>query len=142
MPLSLTTMAVTLSEANAYATARAKTVWTSASTGKDEALRRGQDYIAAKYQNMWLTDIDNSAAPDAVKFAIIEAAIRELAVPFSLTPDFVEAERVKTAEAGPVSVTYADTTNPGAMLPTISAIEYLLAGLIIRNRYPAMMVVG
>ena len=48
MPLSLTTMAVTQGEVDAYAVARGVTAWTAASTGKTEAMRRAKDYIAGR----------------------------------------------------------------------------------------------
>jgi hypothetical protein len=79
--LSYTDPAVTVAEADAYATARAWANWTGNDTVKTAALRRGQDYIAGAYNGRWATEWDNDAAPEPVRFAIIEAARRELVTP-------------------------------------------------------------
>ena len=137
MPLSLTTMAVTLAEANAYATARAKTVWTGASTGKDEALRRGQDYIAGRYNAKWATTFDDTTAPDGVKFAIVEAAIRELASPGSMTPDVTLGTAKVLTGVDSLKWTPVKTdVTADDLRPTLTAIEGLLSGYIILYRGP------
>lgn len=137
MTLSLTAMAVTLAEANAYATARAKTTWTAASTGKDEALRRGQDYIAGRYNLRWSVTFDNAAAPDAVKFAIVEAAIRELASPGSLTPDVtLGREKVLTGLDSLKWTPVLSDAKVDDLRPTLTAIDGLLSGMVIRYRGP------
>lgn len=137
MPLSLTVMAVTLAEADAYATARGKTAWTAATAGENEALRRGQDYIAGVYNTKWVSDFDNAAAPDAVKFAICEAAIRELAKPGSLTPDLtLGREKVLTGVDSLKWTPVKGDAKVDDLRPTLTAIEGLLSGLVIRYRGP------
>ncbi len=137
MTLSLTTMAVTQGEADAYAAARGIATWTGATSGKTEALRRGQDYIAGAYNNKWSVSFDNAAAPDAIKLAITEAAIREIAVPFSLTPDLILGkEKVLTKLDSLGWSTVIDNPTVDDLRPTLTAIEYLLSGYIIRYRGP------
>ena len=41
----------------------------------------GTDYIAGKYNGRWRKDFEYSDVPDEVKFAIAEAALRELVTP-------------------------------------------------------------
>lgn len=134
--LSFTDLAVTLDDADAYAESRGRASWIDAPSsppdGKMAALRRGQDYIAGRYNRRWIVAFDNDDAPDQVKFAICEAGIIELANPGSLAPlismagGAVKRKRVK---AGPVEseTEYVEGT---ATLDRITAIENLLAGLI------------
>ncbi len=132
--LSYTDPAVTVAEADAYATARAWANWTGNDTVKTAALRRGQDYIAGAYNGRWATEWDNDAAPEPVRFAIIEAARRELVTPGSLSPDYV-ASKVITKErkkVGPLEkdIQYAEATGASSVRPDIAIIEQLLDGLI------------
>lgn len=130
--LSYTTLALTTTEADAYATARGYTAWAGDTAAKTAALFRGQTYIAATYNGQWLTEWPNNDAPENVKFAIIEAAMRDIVTPGSLMPDYtpgkvVKRERVK---AGPVESEqeYAET---GAVpLPVFSIIDMLLVGFV------------
>ncbi|MDZ7906174.1 MAG: hypothetical protein U5N55_10675 [Cypionkella sp.] len=141
--LSFTTLALTVAEADAYAVARGLSDWTGDTATKTAALRRGQDYIAGKYNQLWLVSFDNDAAPDQVKYAITEAACREIKVPFSLTPDYTAGQsKVLTEVKGIKWEVIGDASAPGAMLPTISAIEYLLTGIASvgsMSGFPAVM---
>lgn len=125
-------LAVTVAEANTYATARAWSNWTGDDTAKTAALRRSQDYIAATYNDQWIDEWDNDDAPDPVKYAIIEGARRELVSPGSLAPD-VTPGRVKTRVRleGAIDVTYASNDNSAsAQRPDIDIIGKLLAPFI------------
>lgn len=78
--------------------------------------------------------IADDEIPDAVKRATYEAALRELATPGSLSPDYVPADKVTQEKVGPLSVTYAtegqshklDTPNR----PVIPAVDEILAPLL------------
>jgi hypothetical protein len=132
--LSYDTLAVTVAEADDYAAARGK-AWDGDSPTKTAALRRGQDYIAATYNGRWAVEFDDTDAPDGVKYAIIEAAVRELATPGALLPDSVPSRRVLAESVGPLSVTYA---NDRQTQPVIPAIDGHLRGLIL----PDVMFLG
>ena len=134
-------MIVTIAEADAYCTARGIADWTGIDALKTAALRRAQDYIAGKYNGRWTymePSIDvlvyrlwrNATAPEAVKLAVIEAATREIKVPFSLTPDLTPGrEKVLTGVKG---ITWTPLSGGTAGLrPVLSSIEYLLNGYVI-----------
>jgi hypothetical protein len=130
--LSFTDLALTVEEADAYATSRAWTNWTGADVAKEAALRRGQDYVAVLYNARWATRWDNDDAPEPVKYAIVEAARRELVSPGSLLPDVTPGSVKKAvAVSGAVSVTYAVGDDVAAsMRPVLAAISGLLVGLV------------
>ncbi len=76
--------------------------------------------------------------PDEVERATYEAALRELAAPGSLSPDFVAAEQVTREKVGPIEVSYADGASAGGVLPNrpiIAVIDEILAPLL---RTPAV----
>jgi len=132
--LSYTDPAVSVPETDVYVTLRGWTDWTGADPHKTAALRRGQDFIAGAYNDRWATEWDNDDAPEPVKYAIIEAARRELVSPGSLSPDYV-ASRVVSRErkkVGPLEkeLEYAEATSASSVRPQIAIIEQLLAGLI------------
>ena len=132
--LSYTDPAVTVAEADAYAALRAWADWTGSDQVKTGAIRRGQDYIAGIGNGRWATEWSNDDAPEAVKFAVIEAARRELVNPGSLAPDYV-ASRVVTREKKKVGslekeLQYAEATSASAVRPNIAIIDQLLAGLL------------
>lgn len=134
MTLSYTERAVSVAEADIYALGRARVEWTGTDEVKEAALRRGQDYIAGIGNHRWLDQWDNDNAPDLVKFAIIEAARRELVAPGSLTPDVVKSEQVvrERDKAGPLETEtqFAEAKTTSDALPVIPAIDRLLAGLL------------
>lgn len=83
--LSYTDTAVTVAEADAYATTRLWIEWTGANDVKSAAIRRGQDFIAGRYNARWAVEFDDATAPVEVKQAIILAARAEIAKPGSLS---------------------------------------------------------
>lgn len=135
MTLSLTTMAVTQAEVDAYAAARGVTAW--AGTGKTEAMRRAQDYIAGRYNTKWAVDFDSATAPTEVKYAIAEAAIREIKVPFSLTPDLTlgTAKVLTGLDSLKWNPVKGDATVDD-LRPTLTVIDGLLYGLVRRYLGP------
>ena len=90
--LSLTDPIVTPAEAGAYIAARGYAGWPADEPDQLSAILRGQTYIAVTYNGRWLTEWED--APEAVQFAVIEAALREARDPGSLGADYVPAERV------------------------------------------------
>lgn len=139
--LSLTVMAVTRAEADAYAALRGLSDWTGTDTAKDQALRRGQDYIIGRYNDRWTymepsTDgyawvyrlWTNDDPPDAVKYAIFEAGIREILVPFSLSPDFVLGDKKVLTEVKGIKWTPMGSGGAASYRPTITSISMVLTG--------------
>ncbi|MBI5111857.1 MAG: hypothetical protein HZA68_07780 [Rhodovulum sp.] len=76
--------------------------------------------------------IPDSAVPPAVENAAYEAALRELAAPGSLSPDYVAAEQVKREKVGPLETEYRDVTALGAeaVRPVVTIIDEMLADLL------------
>lgn len=133
MPLSYTEAAVTEAEADAYAQLRGWSDWAAASaTDKPAALRRGQDYIAGTYNSRWAVEFEDDDAPDEVKFAVIEAARRELNSPGSLAPDFQPLESVKRIKkkVGDLEKETEYRDAAANAMPVFAVIDGLLAGLI------------
>lgn len=136
--LTIDPMAVTRSDADAYCVARGIADWTGSDALKDAALRRAQDYIAGKYNGKWTylepsggewvyREWDNTDPPDAVKYAIIEAATREINVPFCLTPDLTPGREKVLTEVKGIKWTPVSSGAAG-LRPFISSIEYMLSG--------------
>ena len=132
--LSYTDPAVTVDEANAYFLASHDSDWATGTGDKKAALIRGQRYIAGRYNERWNVEFDDASAPEPVKYAIIEAARRELVNPGSLTPDFIAATVIKRekVKAGPVETEteFVGGGSAEASLPVITTIDRLLAGLL------------
>lgn len=132
--LSYTDPAVSVADADSYAALRAWSDWTGAEEAKVAAIRRGQDYIAGVGNGRWATEWSNDDAPAEVKYAIIEAARRELSNPGSLSPDVVTGTIRKRARVeGAVEVEYAVPTGhigADAMRPDIAVIDALLKALL------------
>ncbi len=79
-------------------------------------------------------EIPDDEIPTEVKEATYEAALRELASPGSLSPDFVAAQQVTREKVGPIEVAYAEPQGSGAMppnRPSVPVIDDILAGLIV-----------
>lgn len=118
--LSYTDPAVTLDEAASYFTSGDG--W----SGDAGAILRGQRFVASTYNHRWLVQFDNDGAPDAVKYAILEAARREAATPGSLSPDYQAPQAIKSERVDVLSVEYADPVKV-AGLPSL--LDGMLAGL-------------
>lgn len=84
MPLSFTDPAVTPAEATAYLSAAGVTGWPSDEALQEQAIMRGQRAIAAQFNDRWLPGVTFVPVPDAVKYAIAEAALVEAVAPGSL----------------------------------------------------------
>ena len=140
--LSFDAMAVTVAEADAYCTGRGLSAWTGDNATKAAALRRGQDYIAGVYNTRWLAAFDDTTAPNVVKFAITEAAVRELKVPGSLTPDItLGREKVLTEVKGIKWTPIKADAKLADLSPVLTAIRNLLRGVAVVESVSGAMVV-
>ena len=132
--LSFTDPALTVAEADTYASLMGYAAWVGDNPVKAAALQRGQMYIAATYNSRWLTNWANDEAPAEVKYAITEAAIRDITTPGSLAPDYTPGKVLKreSATGGPVEFEneYFAAAEGAAPLPVFSVIDGLLAGLL------------
>jgi hypothetical protein len=90
--LSLTVPAVTPGDASSYISLNGYVGWPPGEPDQLAAIRCGQTYIATTYNGRWAEEWE--AVPEAVGFAIIEAALREARAPGSLGADYVPSERV------------------------------------------------
>lgn len=136
MTLSFSDPAVTVEEADEYASARGWSDW--AGEGKEPALLRAQTYIAATYNGRWAMEWTNDEAPAAVRYAIIEAARRELRSPGSLSPDYDPAGLIRrqSKAVGPLKtdVEFAVPLDAASARPVIGIIDNLLAGLLVTTK--------
>lgn len=160
MPLTTTPGSATadsyasLADALAYHAAMGNATWAAATDAlREPALRRATLWLDATYRGRWpgyrlnaraqaldwprkgVADnegyaVDHLTIPAEVENATCEAALRELDAPGSLAPDYVAAEAVKTATAGPVSVTFKDGGGVGSVTPILITVDGLLATLI------------
>jgi hypothetical protein len=129
--LTLDTLALTLAEATTYATSRGLTAWTGTDAAKTAALRRGQDWVAGTFNARWLEEFTDATAPAAVKYAITEAAVRELTTPGILTPDLVPGrEKVLTGVKGITWTPLKAGGGASSLVPLLTKVEALLAGLV------------
>lgn len=84
---------------------------------------QAQNYDVADYTG----SVADNVIPKALKEAQFEAAIRELQVPGSLTPDLDRGGAIKSVQAGSVGVTYSDGANPKTVFQAIQgALVHLL----------------
>jgi hypothetical protein len=146
----------TLAQAMAYHTAKGNAAWAASTDAmRETALRRATEWVDATYRTRWQNiglpvyprvqalewplsgitdpygyDVNHLTIPTEIINATSEAALRELAAPGSLSPDYLASESVKTATAGPVSVTYMDNAGAGAAMPILTIVDGILARLL------------
>lgn len=84
--------------------------YTSAFPGKPTAaaISNGRQWPRSGAKDGYGNALPDTAVPDAVQRATFEAALRELAAPGSLSPDFVPADRVTEERIGALGVKYVD----------------------------------
>lgn len=143
-----------LAQALAYHAAKGNAAWATATDpNRETALRRATAWTDATYRSLWpgyrvnhrnqsldwprYAAVDNegwivdyTSIPIEVVNATCEAALRELATPGSLSPDYAAAEQVASATAGPVSVTYKATIGVGTVIPILTIVDGILSRLI------------
>ena len=71
--------------------------------------------------------IRSDEVPVEIRHATCEAAIRELATPNSLQPDYERGGQVKSLKAGSVEIVYADGATPETVM---TSIDNALAGIL------------
>jgi len=145
---------VSVSDAAAYAAARGLAFPVSPIAPAEQALRRATAWIDGKYRSrfpgsrthsrgqalewprMYATDADgNEIASDEIPVEIvnatIEAAVREMASPGSLSPDVTPGKVKKSARVGDIEVEYAvGTGNAYDQRPVVSVIDGILSSLL------------
>lgn len=86
--------------------------------------------------------IPSGVVPDVIGNATYEAALRELASPNSLSPDYVASQLVTREKVGDIEVAYASTTSLGvdAVRPVVTVIDEMLAGLLYQP-IPGVLVI-
>lgn len=148
---------VSVAEVLAYATARGL-AFTAATGLQEAAIVRATAYLDARYGARFsgskLKDRDQALrwprwdaldaegiliksdqVPVEIKHATSEAAIRELAVPNSLQPDYERGGQVRSLSAGSVSITYQDGATPETIM---TSIDNALAGILAPRRAGAI----
>jgi len=80
-------------------------------------------------KDVWINNVElsDSLIPTALKKAVCEAALRELASPNSLTPDLDRGGKIKKVKADTVEVEYMEGASGST---SFTAIDGLLADLI------------
>lgn len=143
----------TLAEANTYHSDRGTSAWTGTDAVKEEALRRAVNWLDFTYrtrfpgfrtddrdQNLeWPRDnaydvagvfIVNTEIPIEIKRAQIEAALRELVAPGSLSPDYTASEQLKSLDVFQVVRREFFGGGENAVLPVLHIVDGILSGLI------------
>lgn len=143
---------VSVDDADAYHAGR-RTEWHTYSLDEREAaLRRASAWLtyhvpwkglpargrgqALSWPRTGVTDandyaVSESEVPAEVITATMELAIREIAEPGMLVPDFTSSERVVMEQIGPLRTEYATGTGSGwDSQPTVPAVQALIAGLV------------
>ena len=145
---------VSVTDCEAYATARGMTFSASPIDDAEAALRRATAWVdgsfrarfpgrrrngrgqALEWPRVSATDAEgNAIADDEIPVEIVhatcEAAVRELATPGALSPDVVMAQTLKAASVdGAVSVTYAGGGGVDGQRPIATVIDDILSSLI------------
>ena len=134
----------------AYHALRGNSAWAAASDADQQyAIIRATQAIDSIYKGKWKgspteygtqelewprsgvtvgsTSIGDDTIPAAIKKAVCEAALRELASPGSMTPDLERGGEIKRVKADVVEVEYMDGANSTT---TFTAIDGLLADLV------------
>ena len=141
---------ITYDYADSYHSLRGNTAWASGAVlDKQYAIIRATQAIDSLYKTKWKgeqsdygtqelewprqgvyvnsTEIDDDVIPTAIKKAVCEGALRELAESGVLTPDLDRGGEIKRVKADTVEVEYMEGANSST---TLTAIDGLLADLV------------
>ncbi|WP_426287543.1 DnaT-like ssDNA-binding protein [Luteibacter sp. E-22] len=136
---------ISVADADAYFSARGNEAWAALdTTSKEQALRKGSDYMAGTYGPQWkgervsttqaldwprkcvrvgCFDLPSTAVPSAVARANAEMAVRSIGG--DLQAD--QSSQVKQETVGPITVVYSDGARQGVKY---AAVDGLLGALL------------
>lgn len=144
----------TLAATDAYYLALGGAGWTGATAIKESALRRATAWLDGAYKSRWPglrtfarnqsldwprigacdrdgNYIDSLTIPLEVEQAAMEAALREIQVPFSLTPDIVMGREKVLTKVDAISWTPIVTgVGADSLKPFLTSIEGILSGVV------------
>ncbi|MCC0013674.1 MAG: hypothetical protein H6877_10190 [Rhodobiaceae bacterium] len=153
---------VSVSDAASYAAARGLTFPVSPEAPAEQALRRATTFIDATYRasfpgarangrNQALQwprvdaydregeEIASDEIPAEIVSATIEAAVRELASPGSLSPDIVPGQIEKRIKVDTIEFEYAVGAGTAQeQRPVVSIVDDILSGLLAIKRGPVL----
>lgn len=151
-----------VSDAASYATAHGLTFPASPEAPAEQALRRATTFIDATYRAsfpgartngrsqalQWPRvdaydregeEIASDEIPAEIISATIEAAVREMAAPGSLSPDVTPGKVKKSAKVGDIAVEYAVMSGTAMeQRPVATVIDDILSGLLSIQRGPVL----
>lgn len=146
---------VTVAEVDAYAASRGYADWTGPIEDKEAAIRRAEAWIDGAYRDRFpgtkLAGRDQVAEwprlnaydsegnlvegiPYEIQDATKEAAMREIKVPFSLTPDIVLGKEKVLTGVGSVKWEALGKGTIHDLMPTLTSVDQALSGLIGTKR--------
>jgi len=144
----------TLVASETYHTGQGNTAWAAATdAAKNIALLRGSEWIDRSFKSSfpgWKTEardqirewprspamdvegnaIDSDTVPTEVIESSYEAALRELATPGQLSPDYDPAKQLKRSRVGEIDVTNTAGHGPESVRKTIMIIEGIIAPVL------------
>ncbi|GAA2867431.1 hypothetical protein GGQ99_001295 [Aminobacter niigataensis] len=154
---------VSVADAAAYATARGLTFPTTPEAAAEQALRRATTWLDGRYRGSFPGSrtnrreqalewprinaydrscppeyIDKNEIPVEIVNATIEAAVRELAAPGSLSPDVTPGKIKKSAKVGEIAVEYAVGSGVTDQRPVLTVIDDVLSSILSISRSPAL----
>jgi len=140
---------------DAYHSARGNSTWASATAANRLiALQRGTDYVDRSFRNRFPgirtgnhtqveewprtgatyyrtgEDIASNAVPIEIESATYEAALRELAAPGILLPDYTPSKQKTQQTVGPITTKFAPATKASDAVPIVTQIEGILSGIL------------
>ncbi|MBV1814520.1 hypothetical protein KTT58_17385 [Pseudomonas viridiflava] len=129
-----------------YRKLMASGMWQSLFPGvKTEGRGQAREWPRTGAEDYEGNPIPDDQVPTEVEQATYEAALREIAQPGSLSPDFVAATMVKREKVGPLETEFAIATGAdaaGSVRPVISIIDEMIAPVLVaRYTLPAVFTV-
>lgn len=142
-----------LAEVDAYHQARGNSAWMDGATSeREQAIVRATQFISTAFSfkgeranqrdqaQAWPRSgvedaegysVPSDAVPVEVRRAVAEVALRELASPGAMTPDYTPHDRISAESVGPISVTYdLSRIDPQGARPVLLVVGDILRGLL------------
>jgi hypothetical protein len=130
--------------ADTYHAERLNAEWTGPDADKAAALLRASEWLYGAYSERY-ADMPDPYVPGVIplrlEYAAYEAALRELIVPNSLTPDFVANQQAKREKVGPIETEYWSGQTLDTVRPVLTTVEFLMAPLLTPAMATAIFVV-